>query len=55
LLAAQDSQQESMFECGNQRQIERLGLNRIWHPYSIGTEKAQDIPQVAENKGWLPK
>ena len=55
LLAAPDSQLESMLEDGNQKQLKQLGLNRIRDPYSIGTEKAQNILQVAENKGWLPK
>ena len=54
LRAAPDSQRESMLECGNQEQLKQLGFNRIWDPYSIGTEKAQNILQVAENKGWLP-
>ena len=54
LLAAPDSQRESMLECGNQKQLKPLGFNRILDPYSIGTEKAQNILQVAENKGWLP-
>jgi hypothetical protein len=43
-----------MLEDGNQKQLKQFGFNRIWDPYSIGTEKAQNTPQVAENKGWLP-
>ena len=43
-----------MLECGNQKQLKQLGFSQIWDPYSIGTEKAQNILQVAENKGWLP-
>ena len=43
-----------MLEGGNQKQLKQLGFNRIWDPYSIGTEKAQNILQVAETKGWLP-
>jgi hypothetical protein len=43
-----------MLEDGNQKQLKQLGFKRIWNPYSIGTEKAQIILQVAENKGWLP-
>jgi hypothetical protein len=39
---------------GNQKQLKQLGFNRILDPYSIGTEKAQNILQVAEKKGWLP-
>ena len=27
----------------NQKQIKQLGFNRIWDPYSIGTENAQNI------------
>jgi hypothetical protein len=54
LLAAPDSQLESMLGDGNQEQIKHFGFNRIWDPYSIGTEKAQNTLQVAENKGWLP-
>jgi len=50
LLAAPDSQRESMLECGSQKQLKQLGFNRIWDPYSIGTEKAQNILQVAETK-----
>jgi hypothetical protein len=32
-----------MLEDGNQKQLKPLGFNRIWDPYSIGTEKAQNI------------
>jgi hypothetical protein len=50
LPAAQDSQRESMLEDGNLKQLKHLGFNRILDPYGIGTEKAQNILQVAENK-----
>jgi hypothetical protein len=39
---------------GNQKQLRQLAFNRIWDPYSIGTEDAQNILYVAETKGWLP-
>jgi hypothetical protein len=53
-VEAPDSQRESMLEGGNLKQLKQLGFNRILDPYSIGAEKAQNILQVAENKGWIP-
>jgi hypothetical protein len=50
LAAAPDSQRESMLEDGNQKQLKRLGFNRIWDPCSIGTENAQNTLQVVEKK-----
>jgi hypothetical protein len=43
LLAAQDSQRESMLEAGNQKQLKQLDFIRICDPSSIGTENAQNI------------
>ena len=50
LLAAPDSQRESKLEGGNQKQKKQLAFNRIRDPNNIGTEKAQNILQVAEKR-----